>query len=174
LAATFAGVDVVELICNHIRVIEHVKNCGVKGEAIPKSGPPCSCPAIYPHLEDADISGDTALHLGVMQQKLEAVAFLLRCSKSLANIPMLNHVLTPKELFGEERIPWTRPVHYALRNEKRLGDMYKVLIDGGADVNSVDFWGRTPLVVARQYGSSEAIDFLQSRTTLPKRRHNKR
>ena len=79
-----------------------------------------------------------------------------------------------KILFGEERITWTRPVHYALRNEKRLGDIYKVLIDGGADVNSVDYYGSTPLMVAKEYGSSEAIEFLQSRTTLPKRRHNKR
>jgi hypothetical protein len=163
----------VELICNHIRVIEHDKNCGVKGEAVPKSGPPCSCPAIYPHLEDADTTGYTALHLGVINHKLQAVAFLLRCSKSLADMPMLNYVLTPKNLFGEGRIPWTRPLHYAIFNEKRLGDMYKVLIDGGADVNSVDYYG-TPLMMAKMYGSSEAIDFLQSRTTLPKRRHNKR
>lgn len=156
----------VELICNHIRIIEHVKNCGVKGEAIPKSGPACSCPAIYPHLEDADDTGYTALHLGVWYKQPQAVAFLLRCSKSLADMPMLTNVLTPKILFGEERIRWTRPVHYAIRNENELGDIYKVLIDGGADVNSVDSWGRTPLMMAKMYGSSEAIDFLQSRTTL--------
>ena len=153
----------VELMCNHIRVIEHVKNCSVKGEAIPKSGPCCSCPAIYPHLEDADRSGHSALRLGVKYKNPQAVAFLLRCSKSLADMP---YVLTSKELFGEERITWTRPVHYALRNEKKLGDMYKVLIDGGADVNLVDSQGRTPLMVAKKYGSLEAIDFLQRRTTL--------
>jgi ankyrin repeat protein len=174
LAVKYARLDMVELICNHIRVIEHDKNCGFKGEAVPKSGPCCSCPAIYPHLEDADRSGHTALHLGVISQKPQAVAFLLRCSKSLADTPMLNYVLTPKELFGEGRIPWTRPVHYAIFNEKRLGDMYKVLINGSADVNSVDNRGRTPLMMAKKYASSEAIDFLQSRTTVPKRQHNKR
>jgi hypothetical protein len=166
LAVIFAQFDMVELICNHIRVIEHVKNCGIKGEAIPKSGPPCSCPAIYPHLEDADRIGFTALHLGVKVGKPQAVAFLLRCSKSLADMPMLTDVLTPKILFGEERIRWTRPVHYALRNEKKLGDMYKVLIDGGADVNSIDSQGRTPLMVAKEYGRSEAIEFLQSQPNL--------
>ena len=156
----------VDLICTHIRVIEHVKNCGIKGEAIPKSGPPCSCPAIYPHLEDADRSGDTALGLSVMCGTAEVVAFLLRCSKPLADMPMLTCKLAPKNLFGEKRIRWTRPVHCAIFNEKKLGDMYKVLIDGGADLSSVDSKGRSPLMVAKQYGSSEAIDFLQSRTTL--------
>jgi hypothetical protein len=170
----FTRVDIVEFICNHIRVIEHVKNCGVKGEAIPKSGPCCSCPAIYPHLEDGDNYGLTALHLGVRNSNPQVVAFLLRCSKSLADMPMLRYVPTSKEFFGEERIPWIRPVHYALRKGKELGDMYKVLVDGGADVNSVDNKGRTPLMVAKEYGNSEAIDFLQSRTTLSKRRQNKR
>jgi ankyrin repeat protein len=165
LAALFAGVDMVELICNHIRVIEHVKNCGVKCEAIPKSGPRCSCPAIYPYLERADRLGYTALHFGVINQNPEAVAFLLRCSRSIADWPMLCH-LSSNMLFSDERISWTRPIHYAIRNEKRLGDMYKVLIDGGADVKSVDCWGRTPLMVAKEFGRSEAIDFLQSHTTL--------
>jgi ankyrin repeat protein len=173
-AATFAGVGMVELICNHIRVIEHDKNCAVKGEAVPKSGPCCSCPAIYPHLEDADSSGNTALHLGVINQKSEAVAVMLRCSKSLADTPLLFSLLTPKILLGEERIHWTRSLQYALRNENELGDIYKILIDGGADVNLVDSQGRTPLMMAQKYASSEAIDFLQSRTTVPKRQHNKR
>ncbi len=80
----------------------------------------------------------------------------------------------PKKLLGEERIPWTRALHYAVGNEKILGDMYKVLIDGGADVNSLDSWGRTPLMVAKELGRSETIDFLQSRPTLSKQRRKKR
>jgi ankyrin repeat protein len=162
----------VELICNHIRIIEHVKNCGFKGKAIPKSGPCCSCPVVYPRLEDADRSGLTALHVGVINKNPEAVAFLLRRSKSLADTPLLTATPSPKIFFGKERIRWARPVHYAIRNEKRLGDMYKILIDGGADVNSVDSEDRTPLMVAKDCGNSEAIDFLQSHKTLPNRRRN--
>jgi ankyrin repeat protein len=77
-------------------------------------------------------------------------------------------------LFGEERVPWTRPIHYAIRWEKELGDMYRVLIDGGADVKSVDNSGDSPLMVAKKYGSPKAIDFLQSHTTSSKRWRTKR
>lgn len=109
--------------CNHIRIIQHVKNCGVKGEAIAKSGPCCSCPTIYPHLEDVDNVRLTALHISVVKHDLKAVAFLLRCSKSLADMPVLEYVLSPEKLTGKGRIGWIRAIHYAIRHEKECGDM---------------------------------------------------
>jgi ankyrin repeat protein len=169
LAVRFAKVDMVELICNHIRIIKHFGFCTIRNKTGARSGPSCLCPIVYPRLEDADRSGYTALHLGVMYQNPKAGSFLLQCSKLLADLPMSNFVPLKN---GGERIPWTTSLHYAVRNEKTLGDMFKVLIDGGADINSVDSHGRSPLTVAKQCGSSKAITFLGSHgaLTLPPER----
>jgi ankyrin repeat protein len=98
LAVRFASLDMIELICNHIRATNHLDNCLAKGETRAESGQRCSCHLVYPHLDDTEGHGYTALHIGVDRGFHSAVSLLLHCSKSIADTPLPSNRITPELL----------------------------------------------------------------------------
>jgi ankyrin repeat protein len=162
LAAKYDKNDIVELICNHIRVVNHVPNCVIKDGTNATSRQRCSCPATYPRLEDIDRFGYTALHIGVFSASLQVVSSLLQRSKSLADTPMLSRAKLhePEYWLAGKPLKWKRPLHHAITEEKELGEKYRFLVNGGADVNLPDSKGRTPLMIAKKYKKAEVVEFL--------------
>jgi ankyrin repeat protein len=167
LAARYGRVSAVELICSYIRVTNHVNDCLVENDINAISDQSCSCPVTYPRLEDLAFDGWTALHHGVVSSVPLVVRFLLNCSKSIVETPLPWETTTSENLLAGNPRRWDRPLHYALHNQSRLGEMYKVLVEGGADVHSLDSSGQTPLMVATELGTTEAIEFLLAHGATP-------
>ncbi|KAE9369650.1 ankyrin [Stipitochalara longipes BDJ] len=168
LAVEYCTIDMVEIICSHIRVIEHYKDCPIKDEEKAASDQRCPCPATYPHFDDVDILGDTAFHVGLILGHKRIVALLLQYQESVVEVPLRRTTYgnTPEILLKGRPLRWYRPLHYAIRFEWKRGDMYKVLVNGGANVNSKDSEGRTPLMLAKRYKNAEATAFLLARGAI--------
>jgi ankyrin repeat protein len=155
LAALHDRCEIVELFCNHIKRIEHSEDCSLTGGETNVSSPQCSCPTIFPHLNDEDACGDTALHIAIVENRPRIVSILLRFSKSIADTPM-NHYGTKTEVLLKKPQHWHRPLHGALGDLK----LVKALVDGGATVNLPDSEGLTPLVTAIHGKDKEAVGYL--------------
>lgn len=162
LAVMFGSIDIVKIICNHIRVTNHVTECIIKDKTLTGSVHGCTCPVHYPLIEQEDVLGYTALHVGVQFNRPEAVSFLLQCSKSLADTPFTRKRISPDRLVQRKASYWDRPLHYAIKQATALGQMYKILVDGGADLNLPDSNGKTPLWYANEHKELEAMAFLRS------------
>jgi ankyrin repeat protein len=157
----------IKLICNHIRATNHLANCLVKGETGTESDQRCSCPSVYPRLDDTDVQSYTALHIGAFYGFHSAVSLLLHYSKSIADTPMSRETISTKLLLAGKPHRWCTPVYYAIYHEERLGDMYKILINAGADVNMPSSRGQTPLMIAKKYENAEAISILLAHGAKP-------
>jgi ankyrin repeat protein len=154
LAALHNRCEIVEILCNHIKRIEHSGDCSLtRGETI--VSPQCSCPTIYPRLNDEDACGDTALHIAIVENHPRIVSTLLRFSKSIADTPM-NHHGTMTKVLLEKPQHWHRPLHGAIRDLK----LVKALVDGGATVDLPDAEGLTPLMTAIHGKDEEAVGYL--------------
>jgi len=154
----------VEIICNHLRPVEHYKNCLLKNGKEAASDQRCLCPAILisPHFGDVDIRGYTAFHTALVCNRHDIVTILLRCLPSLVEDALrpTSENLTPQLLLEGKPLRWRRPLHYALLCEQSLHGMYKILVEGGANVNSKDSDGRTPLMLSKSCDDTEAAEFL--------------
>jgi ankyrin repeat protein len=155
LAALHDRCEIVELFCNHIKRIKHSGECSLAGGETNVSSPQCSCPTIYPRLDDEDAYGDTALHISIVENRPRIVSTLLRFSKSIADTPM-NHYGTTTKVLLKKPQHWYRPLHGALRDLK----LVKALVDGGATVDLPDSEGLTPLVTAIHGKDKEAVGYL--------------
>jgi hypothetical protein len=155
LAALHDRCEIVELFCHHIQRIEHSEDCSLAGGETNVSSPQCSCPTIFPRLNDKDACGDTALHIAIVENRPRIVSVLLRFSKSIADTPM-NRYGTTIEVLLKKPQHWHRPLHGALRDLK----LVKALVDGGATVNLPDSEGLTPLVTAIHGKDKEAVGYL--------------
>jgi ankyrin repeat protein len=155
LAALHNRCEVVEILCNHLKRIEHSEDCSLTRGETNVSSPQCSCPTIYPRLDDEDAYGDTALHIAIVENRPRIVSTLLRFSKSIADTPM-NHYGTTTKVLLKKPQHWYRPLHGALRDLK----LVKALVDGGAAVNLPDAQGLTPLVTAIHGKDEEAVGYL--------------
>jgi cytohesin len=155
LATLHDRCEIVELFCKHIKRIEHSGDCSLTGGETNVSSPHCSCPTIYPRLDDEDAYGDTALHIAIVEKRPRIVSTLLRFSKSIADTPM-NHYGTTTEVLLKKPQHWHRPLHAALRDL----NLVKALVDGGATVDLPDAEGLTPLVTAIHGKDEEAVGYL--------------
>jgi ankyrin repeat protein len=155
LAALHDRCEIVELFCNHIKRIEHSEDCSLTGSETNDPSPQCSCPTIYPRLNDEDACGETALHIAIVENRPRIVSTLLRFSKSIADTPM-NHHGTMTKVLLEKPQHWHCPLHGAIRDLK----LVKALVDGGATVDLPDAEGLTPLVAAIHGKDEEAVGYL--------------
>jgi ankyrin repeat protein len=165
LAVRIDSIDIVELICNHIRVTNHLDDCHIKDKTKARSSERCTCPEAYPRLDDIDRRGFTAVHIALINNLPTCLSFMLRCSSSSANTPFPK--ITTERLIHAKGLFWRRPIHFALQFGTRLGDMYKILVNGGANVNFPDANGHTPLWYANRYKNAEATAFLLSHGAKP-------
>lgn len=162
LAVEYSTLEEVEIICNHIRLVQHSKGCSIKDEKEITTDQGCLCPATYPHLSDVDINGHTAFHTALINGRQSIVTFLLECKPSAVEDAFAgtSHELTPEFLLEGKPLRWRRPLHHALKFGLFQGDMYRILVAEGANVNSKDSRGRTPLMVARTHKNADATAFL--------------
>lgn len=96
-------------------------------------------------LKIQDIRGNTALHYAAGFGKLEVLALLLK-NKECLNTKNYEHGFTP--------------LHVAIVNEHLKAA--QLIVEAGADVNSQDNAGMTPLHIAYSIGDTAAINYLIS------------
>ena len=161
LAVHFDRIDIIELICRYIKKSRHFTGCRAEDDEQTNVGEGCDCPIYYPHLEDIDAFGDTALQMGVIGPFRQAVSTLLQFSLPQLDTPMRKEKLTPEFLIAQKPLFWRRPLHHAIIHADTHGDMYKTLVDGGADIRLPDCKGQTPLMVAMRDKNEEATQFLR-------------
>jgi ankyrin repeat protein len=158
LALYYKQAEATEAICKHIQTIKHVEDCSAKSSEGGTSSRECSCPATYPHLEDEDFRGHTALQLGLHGHRHGALSALIRFATPNLDVPTRMPKITSTLLFASAPFSWYRPLHLALK-DKRIQIM-QLLVDGGADVNLPDCIGQTPLVDAIHSKREEGAKFL--------------
>lgn len=84
-----------------------------------------------------DAHGDTVLHWAAEYGGVELVAALMRER-------WRDGEKWGVEVDARNNSEWT-PLHYAAQRTRDAADVARVLMEGGADVNAVDPYGRTPL-----------------------------
>jgi ankyrin repeat protein len=164
LAVRYGTLNMVEIVCNHLRLVQHHKNCLIKNQEEETSDQRCLCPATYRHFRDVNVHGDTAFRTGLYCGRQNVVTLLLHCMPSLVEDPFrpVSEVLTPQLLLEGKPLRWRRPLHHAILGQvgSQRYAMYKILVEGGANVNSKDSHGRTPLMLAESCDDTEATAFL--------------
>jgi ankyrin repeat protein len=158
LAVYYGQGKAAEAICRYIRTIKHVEDCSSKNFARGTSSLECSCPATYPHLEDEDCCGRTALQLGLNSSRV--LSALIRFATPNLDVPTRMATITSPLLFASTPFSWCRPLHVALK--KKSVKVMQLLVDGGANVNLPDSIGQMPLVDAVHSKSEKFAKLLLS------------
>lgn len=169
LAAYHGHPQVVKVICEHIRSIDHSADCSIGVFGLPEDdGLPkrCHCSAKYPRIDDFDHNGRTAFNFAIFAGLSDVVSTLLQYSKSEIDTPLrvlhfpgpLPH--TPEE---EPQVRWRRPLHLAIASKNSTPAhiaLLKTLLDNGADTSQTDSKGRTALNMATQLKNIDATKVL--------------
>ena len=155
-ASTGNAQVLLELLTNHPKLIDLRTSNG--GSDHPKTAlmraalsGHIKCMAVL-HIRGADLSavdrrGRTALHLAVAANQEASVKWLLRSSVNVDTVKTRSGTLDLKEISD---IDGSKPLHVAAkRNHSGLVD---TLVTAGANVESVDHFGRTPLHIAVMNG----------------------
>jgi ankyrin repeat protein len=156
LALLHGRAKTTEAICRHIQTIKHVEDCSARSSKEGTSSPECSCPATYPHLEDEDLHGCTALQLGLNSPR--ALSALIRFATPNLDVPTRIGAITSTVLFASTPLSWCRPLHAALKVKSM--EIIQLLVNGGADVNLPDCIGKTPLMDAVHFKNEEGAKYL--------------
>lgn len=88
-----------------------------------------------------------------------------------ANTPMSWAAMTAEDLLAKTPIYWCRPLNYAIRSKSYALETVLTLVDGGADVNSRDSEGETPLDFAVEFGREEVAQYLRTRGAKRSAKH---
>lgn len=151
LAVNSMSTDIITMICQEIRQVEHCKTCPhTTTDSTPLL---CDCPFAYPRWDVENYMGNTAVQVAVYQLRMEIsrslntlMTLLSHCTLGI-DAPRLRHLWSNKNLPIQGEIRWERPLHYIVRLDE-AGSVLEPFLKYGANPDLPDSHGETPLQVA--------------------------